>query len=78
MTYFGTAHQSSFSQTSSTRRRLRRGWATSVPRRVSRTRHRSMRAAMRDNGGTPVDGKVLGDGVMGDVCLGAGSYCKPR
>jgi pimeloyl-ACP methyl ester carboxylesterase len=31
----------------------------------SRTLDEGVRAAMRDAGGTPVDGKVLGDGVMG-------------
>ena len=32
---------------------------------VSRRLDRSIRAAIREHGGTPVDGKVLGDGVMG-------------
>jgi class 3 adenylate cyclase len=36
-----------------------------VFRTASRTLDEGMRAAMRDAGGTPVEGKVLGDGVMG-------------
>ncbi|MDP9239011.1 MAG: adenylate/guanylate cyclase domain-containing protein [Chloroflexota bacterium] len=36
-----------------------------VFRTASRTLDEAMRAAMRDAGGTPVEGKVLGDGVMG-------------
>ena len=35
-----------------------------VPHGVAHARRR-VRAAMRETGGTPVDGKVLGDGVMG-------------
>jgi class 3 adenylate cyclase len=34
-------------------------------RTASRTLDEGMRAAMRESGGTPVEGKVLGDGVMG-------------
>jgi class 3 adenylate cyclase/pimeloyl-ACP methyl ester carboxylesterase len=34
-------------------------------RALSRTMDEGVRAAMRENGGTPVAGKVLGDGVMG-------------
>jgi class 3 adenylate cyclase len=34
-------------------------------RAASRALDDAVRAAMRDAGGTPVDGKVLGDGVMG-------------
>ncbi len=34
-------------------------------RDASRLLDHELRAAMRDNGGTPVDGKLLGDGVMG-------------
>ena len=34
-------------------------------RDASRELDRQIRTAMRDNGGTPVEGKVLGDGVMG-------------
>jgi class 3 adenylate cyclase len=34
-------------------------------RTAARTLDEGMRAAMREAGGTPVDGKVLGDGVMG-------------
>jgi len=34
-------------------------------RTASRTLDEGMRAAMREAGGTPVEGKVLGDGVMG-------------
>jgi len=37
----------------------------SVFRTASRTLDEGMRAAMREAGGAPVDGKVLGDGVMG-------------
>jgi class 3 adenylate cyclase len=36
-----------------------------VFRTASRALDEGMRAAMRDAGGTPVEGKVLGDGVMG-------------
>ncbi|MDP9239012.1 MAG: adenylate/guanylate cyclase domain-containing protein [Chloroflexota bacterium] len=36
-----------------------------VFRTASRALDEAMRAAMREAGGTPVDGKVLGDGVMG-------------
>ncbi|MDP9237942.1 MAG: adenylate/guanylate cyclase domain-containing protein [Chloroflexota bacterium] len=36
-----------------------------VFRTASRALDEGMRAAMREAGGTPVDGKVLGDGVMG-------------
>jgi len=36
-----------------------------VFRTASRTLDEGMRAAMREAGGTPVEGKVLGDGVMG-------------
>jgi class 3 adenylate cyclase len=36
-----------------------------VFRTASRALDEGMRAAMRESGGTPVDGKVLGDGVMG-------------
>jgi class 3 adenylate cyclase len=36
-----------------------------VFRTASRALDEGMRTAMRDAGGTPVDGKVLGDGVMG-------------
>jgi class 3 adenylate cyclase len=36
-----------------------------VFRTASRTLDEGMRAAMHEAGGTPVDGKVLGDGVMG-------------
>jgi len=36
-----------------------------VFRTASRALDKGMRAAMRDAGGTPVEGKVLGDGVMG-------------
>jgi class 3 adenylate cyclase len=36
-----------------------------VFRTASRTLDEGMRAAMREAGGAPVDGKVLGDGVMG-------------
>ena len=34
-------------------------------RTLSRSTDERVRAAMRQSGGTPVDGKVLGDGVMG-------------
>jgi class 3 adenylate cyclase len=34
-------------------------------RDASRLLDQGLRAAMRDNGGTPVEGKLLGDGVMG-------------
>jgi class 3 adenylate cyclase len=34
-------------------------------RSLSRTVDERVRAAMREHGGTPVEGKVLGDGVMG-------------
>ncbi len=34
-------------------------------RQISRTLDERVRAAIRDRGGTPVEGKVLGDGVMG-------------
>ena len=56
---------SSSSPTSSTRPRSRSAWATprSAPR--SRALDDGVRAAIRDAGGTPVEGKVLGDGVMG-------------
>jgi class 3 adenylate cyclase len=36
-----------------------------VFRTASRTLDEGMRVAMRESGGTPVEGKVLGDGVMG-------------
>jgi class 3 adenylate cyclase len=36
-----------------------------VFRTASRALDEAMRAAMRESGGTPVEGKVLGDGVMG-------------
>ena len=36
-----------------------------VFRTASRTLDEAMRVAMREAGGSPVDGKVLGDGVMG-------------
>jgi adenylate cyclase len=34
-------------------------------RDASRALDQQIRAAIRDNGGTPIEGKVLGDGVMG-------------